>query len=294
MYSYDSQKIITLFGTILQQNISAEGFMYLKEKIPSLQNPSHFNTTFVTLPRKTGKQTLNITKDQLTQASNIRPGLTISGWSADRLARAYIILQLEASDREKYFKTLESLFRSAEVNELVALYSCLPLFAWPEMWIARCSEGIRSNIGDVLKAIMCNNPYPSENLSESAWNQLVLKAVFTEKPLDQVIGLDARANERLARTLSDYAHERWAAHRNITPELWRCVAPFIDEQILPDVQKLLSSAETLENEAAALAIYNSNFDPAKKLLPGDYKTAIENGTLSWKILAEKMNDHVLQ
>ena len=79
---------------------------------------------------------------------------------------------------------------------------------------------------------MCNNPYPAENLNEAAWNQMVLKAFFTEKPIDQIIGLDERANERLARTLSDYAHERWAAHRSVNPLLWRCVAPFINEQML--------------------------------------------------------------
>lgn len=294
MYSYDVQKILSLFEVILQQNLTSEGFQWLKEKTSTLSNPSQFNTTFVTLPRKTGKQRLNITSDQLTQVSSVRQGLNISGCTADRLARSWIILQLDAGDKTKYFSNIENLFRSGEVNELVALYSSLPLLAWPEMWVARCSEGIRSNIADVLKAIMCNNPYPSENLSEPAWNQLVLKAVFTEKPLSQVIGLDKRANKQLAKTLSDYAHERWAAHRPVIPELWRCVGPFIDDEILPDVQKLLSSADSFENEAAALAIYHSPFDPAKKLLPGVYKSAIERGTLSWNILAEKLNEHVLQ
>ena len=62
------------------------------------------------------------------------------------------------------------------MNELVALYSALPLLAYPEAWVHRCTEGIRSNIGPVLEAIMIANPYPSENLSEAAWNQVVLKA----------------------------------------------------------------------------------------------------------------------
>lgn len=294
MYSYNVQKIRDLFEVILQTNISANGYSWLKEKITVLQNPSHFNTTFVTLPRKTGKQVLNITAEQLREIANIRTGFSPAGWTADRLARVWIILHLDATDKEKYFNSIESLFRSAEVNELIALYSSLPLLAYPEMWMARCAEGIRNNIADVLKSIMCNNPYPAENLTEPAWNQLVLKAIFTEKPMDEIIGVDERSNEKLAKTLCDYAHERWAAHRSVNPQLWRCVGPFIDEDILPDIQKLLSSDDTFEKEAAALAIHSSNFDPAKKLLPGSFRTAIETGSLSWKTLSEKMNDHVLQ
>lgn len=294
MYSYNVQKIRDLFEVILQTNISSNGYSWLKEKITVLQNPSHFNTTFVTLPRKTGKQVLNITDEQLREIANIRTGFSPAGWTADRLARVWIILHLDATDKQKYFNSIESLFRSAEVNELVALYSSLPLLAYPEMWMARCAEGIRNNIADVLRSVMCNNPYPSENLTEPAWNQLVLKAIFTEKPMDEIIGVDERSNEKLAKTLCDYAHERWAAHRSVNPQLWRCVGPFIDEDILPDIQKLLSSDDTFEKEAAALAIHSSNFDPAKKLLPGSFRTAIETGSLSWKTLSEKMNDHVLQ
>jgi hypothetical protein len=203
-------------------------------------------------------------------------------------------MHLDTTDEDKYFRNIENLFLAAEVNELIALYSALPVLAYPQQWCARCAEGIRNNIADVLTAIMCNNPYPSENLNEPAWNQLVLKAFFTEKAISQIIGLDDRANEQLAKTLSDYAHERWAAHRQVNPLLWRCVGPFINEDILPDIQKLISSDNVMDNEAAALAIDSSSFTSAKKLLSDKYRNEIEQGTLSWITLAEKMNDYVLQ
>lgn len=294
MYSYNIEQLRAAFGAIIKQHLPEESYVWLTEKILSLNNPAQLNTIFVTLPRKTGKATVNISKDQSNTISKIRPNLTINNWSIDRLVRVWLLMHIDTSDPEKYFRNIETLFLAAEVNELVALYSALPLFAYPEKWAARCSEGIRNNIADVLKAIMCNNPYPSENLNEAAWNQLVLKAFFTEKPVDEIIGLDERANERLARTLSDYAHERWAAHRNVNPLLWRCVAPFINEQILPDIEKLISSDNMLENEAAALAIYHSSFAPAKKLLSNKYRNEIEKGNLSWKSLAEKTNSYVLQ
>jgi hypothetical protein len=176
----------------------------------------------MTLPLKTGKATINFSQEENENIQSIRPGFIISGWPIDRLARVWLLMHIDPTDKEKYFRHIENLFLSGEMNELVALYSALPVLAYPEMWTKRCAEGIRNNIGDVLLSIMCNNPYPSENLDEPAWNQLVLKAFFTDKPIEQIIGLDKRANEKLAMTLYDYAHERLSAHRTVNPILLRC------------------------------------------------------------------------
>jgi hypothetical protein len=294
MYAYNIEHLREAFSAIIQQNIPPDSYAWLNEKISLSDNTSQLNTLFAALPRKTGKAAVKLSKDQTNTISKIRKNLTVENWTIDRIARVWLLMHAGSSDQEKYFRNIENLFLAAEVNELVALYSALPIFAYPEKWTARCSEGIRSNIADVLNAIMCNNPYPSENLNEAAWNQLVLKAFFTAKPVNEIIGLDERANEKLARTLSDYAHERWAAHRSLNPLLWRCVAPFIDEHILPDIEKLISSDNVIDHEAAALTIHQSNFAPAKKLLSDKYRSDIENGILSWKTLAEKTNDYVLQ
>lgn len=294
MISYNNQHLKDAFSAVIKKNIPPESYAWLAEKIASINTPGKLNGTFVMLPRKTGKAPINLSKDQTNTISQIRPKLSIDKWTVDRLARVWLLMHLDTSDSEKYFRNIENLFLAAEVNELVALYSSLPILAYPEKWAARCSEGIRNNIADVLTAIMCNNPYPSENLNEPAWNQMVLKAFFTEKPINEIIGLDERANENLAKTLSDYAHERWAAHRNVNPLLWRCVGPYINEHILPDIQKLILSDRVTDNEAAALAIYDSSFMPAKMLLSENFKNDIEKGNLSWKTLSEKMNDYVLQ
>ena len=70
-------------------------------------------------------------------------------------------MKVNSSDKEKYIQKIEAVFRNAEMNELVALYSALPILAFPEEWKMRCADGIRSNIGVVLEAIMHKNPYPS-------------------------------------------------------------------------------------------------------------------------------------
>ena len=203
----DQEKLKQILSGIIRLNISVPAYDWL-EKAKSASNAYQLNNNFVLVPRKIGKGTIEIEPGVIENLHIARPGLSIKGWTIDRLSRVWLLLHINCSDRENYFKTIETLFLAAEVNELVALYSALPVLSYPEMWKARCAEGIRNNIGDVLMAIMCKNPYPSENLDEAAWNQMVLKAFFTEKPIDEIIGLDERANEKLAKTLSDYRHPK--------------------------------------------------------------------------------------
>jgi hypothetical protein len=294
MFQYDVNKLKHCLTEILREAVSPETLTWLHDYALVSTPVNRFNAAFVSVPRKTGKTPLQVGAVYQREVELIRPGLDLSGWTVDRLARVWLIIHVDPTIREEYVKRIESLFLAAEVSELVALYSALPLLAYPESWKARCSEGIRSNIGDVLTAIMCHNPYPAENLDEAAWNQLVLKAIFTEKPVNQITGLDSRANKKLAYTLSDYAHERWAAHRAVNPLLWRCVSPFIDEQILPDIKKVSQSDDPLEREAAALAAYLSHSAEAKSLMPPQLLKKAENGELTWQMIAAKMNNYVLQ
>jgi hypothetical protein len=294
MFHFHFTSLDKLFEDIIRKNVSSETFDWLINKTSKASDNNTFNAVFVSLPRKTGRAPATIEPSAIQQIQSARSGLTIHGWTIDRLSRVWLLMHLDHSDQNKYFRTIENLFLAAEVNELIALYSALPVFAYPEMWKARCAEGIRNNIADVLTAIMCNNPYPAENLDEQAWNQLVLKAFFTEKPVEQIIGIDSRANAKLAYTLSDYAHERWAAQRSVDPQLWRCVGKFIDEKIFPDIQKIAASNNELEREAAALAAYDSQYTPAKKMVPENLANAIATGALSWNILAQKSKNYVLQ
>jgi hypothetical protein len=201
----------------------------------------------------------------------------------------WLLLHINASDKGKYIHTIENLFLAAEMHEQVALYSSLPVLAYPEDWRKRCAEGIRSNIGDVLLSIMCHNPYPSEQLDDAAWNQMVLKAFFTEKPVHQIIGLDERANKELSVILSDYAHERWAAHRIVNPLLWRCVGAFIDEKLYPDMERVAASENNLDCEAAVLVCRKTSYLPARELLNKSVLLQFikDDTNISWEGIARK-------
>lgn len=282
MFDYDVVRLRAAITEITRSNIEKEAWSWLNERLSSA-DPAVINTTFSLMPRKTGKTILEISKEQDEEITKIRPGFSLKGWTADRLGRVCLLIHLDPSDKDKYFKTIENLFLSAEVSELVALYSSLPLLAWPELWRMRCAEGVRSNIGSVLEAIMYNNPYPSQYLDEKAWNQLILKAFFTDKDVNRILGLDERSNSDLAQTLSDYAHERWAAKRQINPQLWRLTGRFLDENLFNDIKRVFAEGNERDRNAAALTAFMSGYEPAIELLNNypELRLAIEKHEFSW-------------
>ena len=217
----------TLFSLIEQQGSallpdSARAVTWLREQAALYaQKPTNavFYRVFTAIPRFTGKAPVVVSEEKKKELDELHPGFQIADWTLDRLARVWWLLQYPTDDRAAYVRSISELFRSAEMNELVALYSALPVLAFPEDWRFQATEGIRNNIADVQTAIMVHNPYPAEQLDEAAWNQLVMKAFFTDKDVTQITGLHARHNPRLVAILRDYADERRAAGRTISEQL---------------------------------------------------------------------------
>ena len=234
--------------------------------------------------RKTGKADLELSPAELTEAAKIRPGWDPRGWTVDQAARLLLVLRFPADDGPKFIETLDQLFAAGEVHELIALYQGLPLFPHQALLPLRCAEGIRTNIKSVFTAIAHRNPFPAERLNEDQWNQLILKCQFVGVPLDPVVGLDARGNAKLAKMLDDFAHERWAAKRPVSPELWRCVAPFADDAMLADLEKVLTTGTEVEQAAAALSLRSCPHPRAKALLAGRPALGVE---WTWERIASE-------
>jgi len=268
-------------GSIVKSNVSAECQNWLEGVVQS-SDPAKVSQAFVMVPRKTGKLPVQLSDGQKVLINALGLGY-VAKWTIDRLSRVWLLSALNKEDKDRLYATIDRLFLSAEMNEAVALYSALPFLPHPEIWVKRCAEGIRSNIGSVLEAIMENNPYPSAYLDEAAWNQLVLKAFFTEKDIKLIIGLDERANLALALTLTDYAKERWAAGRDVNPQLWRLVAKFINAEIFEALKTGLQRYNQTEQRAIALAIAHSDDQPAKDYIYTfpELKIALADGQLNW-------------
>jgi muconolactone delta-isomerase len=287
MYDYDVEELKKILLAIINLSLDADSYNWLLEKsniVSSEENARQLNLSFAAIARKTGNKIITVTANQEKQINTTLPEFSITNFTLRRLCRTWILLHVSADEQENYFNKVSGLFKNAEMNELADLYASLPAFAYPEMWIKRCAEGIRSNIGIVLDAIMYDNPYPSKYLDEAAWNQLVLKAFFADKDVNRIIGLDERANKQLASTLIDYAHERQAAKRSVNVQLWRLVGSFIDESNFDDIQKLFFSGDIHSKEAAVLSCSRSRYEPAQQLLDSvpELKHDILNNKLNWR------------
>ncbi len=222
------QSVVSFLETTLKANLSVEKFIECSAIIREIQTGkslSFLYTSFSRAVRLFGKAPVHYTVDQLKEAESV-----ISSWtppsSVDKIIRAIILLSIPQTDPDNYIKTVEELFSAGDVGELSALYTALPVLPFPEKFISRCMEGVRTNMGDVFEAVANNNVYPSLYLDEDAFNQMVLKCLFVGKPLHKITNLKKRLNVKLAEMASDYAHERWAAQREVDPELWQLVEPF--------------------------------------------------------------------
>jgi hypothetical protein len=276
--------------SMLSGQLSYEAFAWLKDCIKEPEEKIY--ESFSKVPAVTGRHKINFNEASLKEAARIRKGWSPAGWNADHVARIFLVLSLQSVDEEKHKKEFKNFFKVADVGELTALYLGLPLYPFPENHITLAIEGVRSNMKAVFEAVALDNPYPADYFPPQAWNQMVLKAAFLDCSLYKIYGLEGRANSRLAYMLCDYARERQAAGRTVSPELWRPVGPFIDKKIFDEVEKVFHSGDQLQREAAALACAMSQFSHAHRLLDSDaeLKSEIINRQITWQSVAEKWHE----
>jgi hypothetical protein len=218
------EEVESLFTYLLETRLRPDHYVWLQAQATQIQSSGdlkQLSRAFAQVPRYASKDLLGWKDKAIMDIKMLVPGYDLSGWTVETFCRVWLLKQLPFRKQDSYVKSIDTLFAGAEFNELVALYKAFPLLQYPMHWLSRCEEGIRSNIGNVLEAIMYHNPYPSAYLSESAWNQMVLKAFFTDKDVTRIYRLQERVNPALKATLADYIQERLAAGRSVNPELYK-------------------------------------------------------------------------
>ncbi|CAH0994484.1 hypothetical protein EMA8858_00594 [Emticicia aquatica] len=266
---------IQLFEKI-KQYASPKEISWIEAKING--NLQTLQTAFVATPRFISKNPI--------QSTDIINDVCINEWPLDRLVRLYLLTLLNSTDKEAYTKTIDTLFETAENNEAVALISSLPFLVFPDYWMLRATDAVRSNNGLIFDAIAFQNPYPKQHFSELAWNQLVLKCIFNDKSIHRIQGLNERANQELANSISYLAHERWAAGRTIPAQAWRLVSRFMNDMILSDICTLFLSQNSNDNIAAALVCNETDFLAAKEELKKYFELyqSVQNEQITWQTL----------
>ena len=198
-----------LIERILSESLDTDKeWSWFQDKLKSITtdfSPKNFYLAFSSTHRFIGKKTLQLNDATRTQLEQYYPGFNPDTWRADQLCRTAFMLALPVEENKTL---LENLFTTADINELLALYKSLFFLENAADFELRAAEGIRTNITDVFDAVALDNPFPARYLKDEAWNQIVLKAIFMERPIYRIIGLEERRNKDLAFILHDYAPGR--------------------------------------------------------------------------------------
>jgi hypothetical protein len=228
--------------------------------------------------------------EQLAALSERVPGFTVAGWDVFRLARVVLLEALGEQDGETFLGTVEALLNTADFREEASIYSAIPLLPLPDRLVEAARDGLRSNIVDVYDAIALDNPFPAAHFTDEAWNQMVLKALFINRPLHRIVGLDRRRNAELSAAVSYLAHERWAAGRTIPSEAWRNCVGFVDEAVAGDLRRLLAEGGPADRRAAALVVayeHSPSLADLREALAGEI-AEVEAAELTWDLLGESL------
>jgi hypothetical protein len=132
---------------------------------------------------------------------------------------ALLALGCAALEPHDHLSLLKDAYAKGDNGERVAVLRALSLLPDPRRFLDIAAEACRTHVQDVFEAIACDNPYPEQYFPDASFNQLVIKALFTEVPLARMRGLKARKNPELYRMARDYESERRAAARPVSPDL---------------------------------------------------------------------------
>jgi hypothetical protein len=221
--------------------------------------------------------------------SDLNSYLSVQKANSQQITRIFLLCKVLQADKAFFTSKVAKLIEVADTSELETFLKFLIVLPNPEDYKNTAVEALRTNISTVFNAIAHNNPYPTLFFDDQQWNQMFLKTAFMQGDLSAILDIDKRANKDLARIISDYAHERWAAGRDIDPDFWRPVPKFIGASLLEDMARLLKSNNSDENRAGALCCYYSENQEAKNLLIGHQNLIqqIENKDLSWETIKEE-------
>jgi hypothetical protein len=260
------KKAKVLFDVLKLHLREEDELPWVEKKLAQLRDDfkaRSFFLAFSSCPRFIQKEKLTFSTDQLQKINEAYPNFEAQTWSKEELVRVLFMCQIPVAENHQ---VLDTLFSTADIKETVALYKGLLFLENADSFALRAREGLRTNMTDVFDAIALHNPFPFLYLSEEAWSHMVLKAMFMGRPLYKVYQIEKRKNKKLALIFLDYAHERWSAHRKVSPELWRFVSGFVDDQFFEDIKRTIQEGEELERLAAIKALRESDYPAGQEWL----------------------------
>jgi hypothetical protein len=152
------------------------------------------------------------------------PGWQPEKWSSDEAARVALLLAAWHNDERAFVARVERLCRTGELNERIACLKGFAVFPIPALLLGCARDAARSSLQPQFEAIACCNPYPAAQFDSAAFNQMVVKCVFSGVAIETVVGLQERRNPELVRMLVDLVSERKIAGRSVPDSVHRYLA----------------------------------------------------------------------
>lgn len=274
---------------IIDSNLDSITKNWLSDKITIVTDAKSTKDLYLTYSLIASKITIDKDFDISNIEDDLKEYIQIQNGNIRQIARMYLLIKVLEVDEDFFCSKVANIIEVADTSELQTFLKFLVLLPNAEKYKMVAVDALRTNISTVFNALAYNNPYPGIYFDDQQWNQMFLKTAFMQGDLSAISDIDKRANKDLARIISDYAHERWAAGRDIDPDFWRPVAKFIGAELLGDMERLLKSENTIENRAGALCCYYSENQDARNLLVEHQKKIqqIENAALSWETIKEE-------
>lgn len=283
------KETVSQLSKIIESNVDIVAKNWLTDKIDTTIQSKSTKDLYLTYSLIASKFALDNDFDTSEVTDDLKEYIQIQNGNIQQIGRMYLLIKVLEADEDFFSPKVANIIEVADTSELETFLKFLVWLPNADTYKMVAVEALRTNISTVFNAIAHHNPYPTRFFDDQQWNQMYLKTAFMQGDLSAILDIDERANKDLARIISDYAHERWAAGRDIDPDFWRPVAKFIGAVLLEDMERLLKSKNSIENRAAALCCYYSENQDAKKLLSGHQKLIqqIENTALSWETIKEE-------
>lgn len=268
---------------ILERNTDASTNKWIEEKLHTIITSLSAKDLYLAYSLLTSK--IDAEKPLILEIENkaLKEYLEVQNANPLQIARIYMLSKVLEENSTFFRPKVSSLIQIADTGELETFLKFLALMPDAENYRQVAVEALRTNIATVFDAISLKNPYPSKYFNDQQWNQMYLKAAFMQRDLSAILDVDIRANKDLARIISDYAHERWAASRDVDPLFWRPVSRFLEGTLLKDMRRLLKSDTKAENKAGALCCFYSDNKEAKELLSNyrELEKQVSDNSITW-------------
>ena len=214
-----------------------------------------FFISFALVNKKIPRDLVQPTLEQVKSFHRINSEFTIENWTLDQLCRLSLLMNYPLLN----LQNLTKLISVADTQEQITIYKSIFYLENSSQYTPLAVDGIRTNVTDIFDSIALKNLYPTKYFSQDQWNQMVLKAIFMERPIYQIKGIDLRKNKKLAHILFDYARERWAASRRVTPELWRMIQGYLTKNQYLEMKKQMGDFIKPHQKSMLKLIQGSNF-----------------------------------